>query len=89
MNATPFPDRSTRTTAYPTRLIANPRHDKTGAVAKIPGKGFFVAIGHAPASDPADPVYRQAVPSAGKGCMVALHAETWMAESAGATEAAE
>ena len=85
----------------------------TGVERVIPCAGFFVAIGHAPASelvkdqlelhhggyvkvepgttqtsipgvfaagDLTDHVYRQAVTSAGMGCMAALDAERWLAE---------
>ncbi len=85
---------------------------KTGEVTDIPCDGFFVAIGHAPASelvkdqlelhnggyvkvepgttrtsipgvfaagDLTDHVYRQAVTSAGMGCMAALDAERFLA----------
>lgn len=85
---------------------------KTGEVTDIPCDGFFVAIGHAPASelvkdqlelhnggyvkvepgstrtsipgvfaagDLTDHIYRQAVTSAGMGCMAALDAEKFLA----------
>ena len=85
----------------------------TGEETIVPCDGFFVAIGHAPASelvkdqlelhhgnyvkvepgttrtsipgvfaagDLTDHVYRQAVTSAGMGCMAALDAERWLAE---------
>ncbi|MEZ5752585.1 MAG: thioredoxin-disulfide reductase [Paracoccaceae bacterium] len=88
------------------------RNVKTGAESVIPCEGFFVAIGHAPASDLVkdqlklhsgayvwvepgstrtsiegvfaagdltDHTYRQAVTSAGMGCMAALDAEHWLA----------
>jgi thioredoxin reductase (NADPH) len=87
------------------------RHVRTGEPQVIPATGFFVAIGHAPASelvqgqlelhnggyvkvepgstltsvegvfaagDLTDHVYRQAVTSAGMGCMAALDAERWL-----------
>ncbi len=90
------------------------KHTKTGEVTKIPAKGIFVAIGHAPANelvkdvlemhnggyvnveagstrtsipgvfaagDLTDHTYRQAVTSAGMGCMAALDAEKFLAEA--------
>ena len=89
------------------------RDNRSGALAEIPCKGVFVAIGHSPASelvkgkvemhhgdyvqvepgsartsipglfaagDLTDHVYRQAITSAGMGCMAALDAERFLSE---------
>ena len=88
------------------------RNVQTGETTDVPCDGFFVAIGHAPASelvkdqlelhnggyvnveagstrtsipgvfaagDLTDHIYRQAITSAGMGCMAALDAERWLA----------
>jgi thioredoxin reductase (NADPH) len=98
------------------------RNVVTGDVKDVPCSGFFVAIGHAPASelvkdqlplhnggyvqveagstrtaipgvfaagDLTDHIYRQAVTSAGMGCMAALDAEKFIAEQEAHREAAE
>ena len=89
------------------------RDNRSGALAEIPCKGVFVAIGHSPASelvkgkvemhhgdyvqvepgsartsipglfaagDLTDHIYRQAITSAGMGCMAALDAERFLSE---------
>jgi thioredoxin reductase (NADPH) len=91
------------------------KHVETGAITDVPCDGFFVAIGHSPASalvadqlrmqeggyvwvepgstrtsipgvfaagDLTDHTYRQAITSAGMGCMAALDAEKFLAEQA-------
>ncbi len=98
------------------------RDVNTGTVTDIPCAGFFVAIGHAPASelvkdqlplhsggyvqveagstrtvipgvfaagDLTDHIYRQAVTSAGMGCMAALDAEKFLAAQEMELKAAE
>jgi thioredoxin reductase (NADPH) len=69
------------------------RNVKTGETREIPCDGFFVAIGHSPATelfkgvfaagDVKDKVYRQAVTAAGMGCMAALEAERFLAANEG------
>jgi thioredoxin reductase (NADPH) len=97
------------------------RDVRTGALTRIPARGVFIAIGHAPASelvadqiethhggyvkvepgstrtsipgvfaagDLTDHIYRQAVTSAGMGCMAALDAEKYLAALAAPVAAA-
>ena len=99
------------TDAPPSVTAVRTRNLKTGEVKDVPCHGFFVAIGHAPASelvkdqlplhsggyvqveagstrtaipgvfaagDLTDHIYRQAVTSAGMGCMAALDAEKFL-----------
>ena len=99
-------------TDAPTSVTAVRTHNLvTGEIKDVPCHGFFVAIGHAPASelvkdqlalhaggyvkvelgstrtaipgvfaagDLTDHIYRQAVTSAGMGCMAALDAERFL-----------
>ena len=100
------------TDAPPSVTAVRTRNLKTGEVKDVPCHGFFVAIGHTPASelvkdqlplhsggyvqieagstrtaipgvfaagDLTDHIYRQAVTSAGMGCMAALDAEKFLA----------
>ena len=57
------------------------RRDDEGYVYTVPGTTQTSITGVYAAGDVADPVYRQAITSAGTGAMAAMDAERWLCEN--------
>ena len=56
------------------------RRDSDGYIYTIPGTTLTSITGVYAAGDAADPIYRQAITSAGTGAMAAMDAERWLCE---------
>ena len=63
-----------------TELFSDLRRDDHGYVYTLPGSTVMSIAGVYAAGDVADPVYRQAITSAGTGAIAAMDAERWLCE---------